>query len=212
MKLAVIDLGMGNLESLLSTLMRTEFVGVIHRVCDHRQVQEYDFLILPGVGNFEYFSNSLSSKGFTGAIDSFIDSGKNFLGICSGMQILCRSSEESPGTKGLGFFDADVVSLHNFTSLFENRPRHRLPLIGQCEHSRVLQRDDILGSNENDRRYYLNHSFGVGACEDAALVGGLLGYDYALALARMNVWGVQFHPEMSSDSGLNFLNRWLGQV
>lgn len=211
MKLAIIDLGMGNLESLTTTLFQTDFAGAIHRVGDHKQVNEYDFLILPGVGNFEYFSESLFSKGFAEAIEAFIGSGKNFLGICSGMQFLCRSSEESPGIRGLGFFDADVVSLRNFTIQCQGRSRHRLPLIGQCEHSTVVRREDILGSNERDRRYYLNHSFGVGANDDSALLGGLYGYEYTLALTKMNVWGVQFHPEMSSHSGLNFLNRWLCQ-
>lgn len=98
--IAIIDYGAGNLQSVVKAF---EFIGCRVKIIQNpEELQKADAAILPGVGSFGDAMNSLTARGFVAPIREFVRTGKPFLGICLGLQLLFGSSEESPGVEGLG--------------------------------------------------------------------------------------------------------------
>lgn len=210
---AVIDYGMGNLHSVAKAL---EFVepGVEVRVtADPALVASADRVILPGVGAMRDCMAEMLRVGVDKEVTDAINSGKPFLGICVGMQALLESSEENNGVDCLSHFKGQVKYFGD--DLQEQGERLKVPHMGWNEVTQSLAHPLWQGI-ENGSRFYFVHSYYVQA-QDRSLVAGecQYGHGFDVALARDNVFAVQFHPEKSSKAGLqllkNFLN-WDGKI
>ncbi|RYC51231.1 imidazole glycerol phosphate synthase subunit HisH [Flagellimonas olearia] len=191
MKLVIIDYGAGNIQSIKFAIQRLGFEAVLSH--DAEEIRQADKVIFPGVGEA---SSAMAKLRDTG-LDKLIPTLKQpVLGICLGMQLMCSSSEEG-NTTGLGIFDLDVVKFPNSV---------KVPQIGWNQITE-LQSDLFKGVPE--RSYiYLVHSFYAPKGEDT-IAESDYALPYSAALQKDNFYGVQFHPEKSSEVGSTILENFL---
>jgi imidazole glycerol-phosphate synthase subunit HisH len=202
-RVAVIDYGMGNIGSICNML---RYVGVEPLVSsDPDQLRVADRLILPGVGHFDRAMTNLNETGLAQAIcELVLDRRVAILGICLGMQLMCKASDE--GTQpGLGFIDAHVQRFQ-----FPKDRRYKVPHMGwaQLEHERE---SPLLAGLNGDARFYFVHSYFV-KCDDPAdvMARSRYGHTFVSAFERDRVRGVQFHPEKSHRFGMQLLRNFVG--
>ncbi len=193
-KTVVVDYGVGNLFSVAKAL---EKAGAQVEVTSDRQaVKQAERLVLPGVGSFGHCMANLNNYGLTGPVKEFAASGRPFLGICVGMQILFESSEESPGVAGLGLLRGHVRLLPD-KSL-------KVPHIGW--NSLDITKPGGIFRGLAGGYVYFVHSYY--ACpEDTGIISAKTDYGGAItaAVTYNNMQAVQFHPEKSGETGLNIL-------
>ena len=194
--IAIIDYGMGNLGSVQKALTYLGYDSVI--TDSPSKALSASGLILPGVGAVSYAMQALRDKGMDRVVFEYVESGRPFLGICLGMQMLFDSSEEGDGTaKGLGLLPGRVLRFRPESGL-------KIPQIGWNNLTNVshpaLRKDDYV---------YFVHSYycAPDRTEDVAATT-TYGIEYASAVARDNILATQFHPEKSGEVGLAILNRW----
>ncbi|HQP91807.1 MAG TPA: imidazole glycerol phosphate synthase subunit HisH [Candidatus Omnitrophota bacterium] len=198
MKVAIIDYGMGNLYSVRNTFASLGVKADIIETPD--LIFSYDKLILPGVGAFGDAMNELNRKGFTKAIKDFAAQGKPFLGICLGMQLLLEKSSEAKGKKGLGIIEGEVL---RFSS------KLKCPHMGWNEIKKTEKNLKIFQGFKKDIYVYFCHSYYV-KCRDKNMVGETeYGIKFASMIKKGNVYGMQFHPEKSQDTGLKLLENFI---
>jgi imidazole glycerol-phosphate synthase subunit HisH len=193
--IAVVDYEMGNIGSLMNMFRKIGATAVT--VSQPDELLAADQVVLPGVGAFPMGIERLRSRGFAEAIRAFVASGRPLLGICLGMQLLTRRSEEGGGD-GLDLIPAATVRL---------RPGNRLPVPHMGWNTVAVRRHDPLFSAFDEApRFYFVHSFHV-ACDDPDLITAeaTYGAPFAAAVASGNVMGVQFHPEKSHRYGMALL-------
>ena len=191
MKIVLINYGAGNIQSIKFALKRLGFEAILSD--EETEIRSADKVIFPGVGEASSAMQKLKVSG----LDQVIPTLKQpVLGICLGMQLLCKSSEEG-NTKGLGVFDVNVVKFSN--SL-------KVPQIGWNQISE-LKSELFKGISENEYMY-LVHSFYAPHCKEA-IATSEYGIKYASALQKDNFYGVQFHPEKSSTAGEQILKNFL---
>ena len=191
MKIAIINYGAGNIQSILFAIERLGYTAVLTNNPD--KIQQADKVIFPGVGEASYAMQKLKESG----LDSLIPTLKQpVLGICLGMQLMCHHSEEG-NTDGLGIFDANVIRFSNNV---------KVPQMGWNQIYN-LKSPLFEGINENEYMY-LVHSYYVPNCKEAIAT---TNYDleYASALQKNNFYGTQFHPEKSGDVGEQILANFL---
>jgi glutamine amidotransferase len=191
MKIAIINYGAGNIQSILFAIERLGYTAVLTNNPD--EIQQADKVIFPGVGEASYAMQKLKESG----LDSLIPNLKQpVLGICLGMQLMCHHSEEG-NTVGLGIFDANVIRFSNNV---------KVPQMGWNQIYN-LKSDLFKGIKENEYMY-LVHSYYVPNCKEAIAT---TNYDveYASALQKNNFYGTQFHPEKSGDVGEQILANFL---
>ena len=199
--IAIIDYGMGNLGSVQKALA---FLGYDSEITnDPARVMDADGVVLPGVGAIGAAMEALTSKGLDKVVHEYVATGKPFLGICLGMQMLFDTSEESFGgepVKGLSVLPGKVVRFPSDMGL-------KIPQIGWNELS---SRNEILPDKEYV--YFVHSYYCVPEREEdiAATVND--GIDYCCSVRRDNVFACQFHPEKSGEAGLAILNRWARQT
>jgi glutamine amidotransferase len=191
MKIAIINYGAGNIQSILFAIERLGYTAVLTNHPD--EIQQADKVIFPGVGEASYAMQKLIESG----LDSLIPNLKQpVLGICLGMQLMCHHSEEG-NTDGLGIFDANVIRFSNNV---------KVPQMGW---NQIYNLKSPLFQGINDNEYmYLVHSYYVPNCKEAIAT---TNYDleYASALQKNNFYGTQFHPEKSGDVGEKILANFL---
>ena len=165
-----------------------------------RKLAPGDRLILPGVGAFDVGAKALRKHGFVDFIHDAVSNGHPLLGICLGMQLLCRRSEEG-SEAGLGVIPADAVRLE------PGEERVRVPHMGW--NIATPARDNPLLPRDGEQRFYFTHSYRV-RCDKADDVWATTkhGVDFPSAIGRGNVMGVQFHPEKSHRFGKALLERF----
>ena len=192
-KIVIIDYGMGNLHSVNKAL---KYVGAeVEVTSEATKIAKADKVILPGVGAFGDCMLNLEKYGLVPVIKEKLASGKPFLGICLGLQLLFEGSEEAPGIQGLGFFKGQVEKIK--TDL-------KVPHMGW--NSLVLKNPSPLLAKSADGYVYFVHSFHA-VPEDKAIITAVCNYgiEVTAAVGRANVQAVQFHPEKSSKVGLGIL-------
>jgi len=191
MKIAIIDYGAGNIQSIKFAVQRLGFEAVLSSNAE--EIRNADKVIFPGVGEAGSAMRMLRSTG----LDKLIPNLKQpVLGICLGMQLMCKSSEEG-NTTGLGIFDAEVKKFNADL---------KVPQIGW---NTITELQGKLFENVSAEEYvYLVHSFYVPECQDE-IARTNYGVDYSTALNRDNFYGVQFHPEKSSKTGEQILKNFL---
>ena len=198
---AIIDYDAGNLKSVLKAL---EYIGeeaVITR--DHDTIRNADRVILPGVGAFGDAMNKLKEYDLIDIIREVTASGKPFLGICLGLQLLFEESEESPGVEGLGILKGKIVRI-------PDAPGLKVPHIGwnslKFDHEARL----FEGLPENSYVYFV-HSYYLKA-EDEKIVTASAEYGVHIhaSVEKEQIFACQFHPEKSGETGLKILKNFAG--
>lgn len=197
--IAVVDYGLGNLGSILNMLRK---LGVPARVTSlPDEIAAADKLVLPGVGSFDSGMAALEERGLVPALNRrVIDEGTPLLGLCLGMQLMTRGSEEGR-RPGLGWIDATTVRFR----FGAEGPRLPVPHMG-WNSVRVERRAPVLASLPDPARFYFVHSYHL-ACvsPETVLATACYGYDFPAVVGRDNLVGTQFHPEKSHRYGMALL-------
>lgn len=195
--IAIIDYGVGNLFSLSSSLKNLGVDSVV--TSDIKTIQAADKLILPGVGAFGDAALKLKNSGLDKVIKSQVQSGKEILGICLGMQLLFERSFEHGEHEGLGLLSGKVVSLKDYLP-----SNFKIPHIGW--NALNFTKQSLLFKYINNKDYvYFVHSYHVLDCEDSLIATTDYEIEVSAAVQKNNIMGCQFHPEKSSDVGLKIL-------
>jgi imidazole glycerol-phosphate synthase subunit HisH len=199
MRIVIVDYGMANLRSVQKALERVGHRAEI--TSDPARAGEADKLILPGVGAFRDAIAKLRETGLDAPIRDHITSGKLFLGICLGLQLLFERSHEDGLHEGLGLFPGEVVR-------FPERPGLKVPHMG-WNALRVRKPAPPLGGLADGEMVYFVHSY-YAAPRDARLVACETDYagPFCSAIGHENVFAAQFHPEKSQAVGLEMLRRF----
>lgn len=192
MKIAIIDYGAGNVQSVLFALERLGFEGIVTN--DWNTIKSADKVIFPGVGEASSAMKMLINSG----LDELIPTLKQpVLGICLGMQLMCKHSEEG-NTNGLGIFDVNIVKFSNEV---------KVPQMGW--NTIYNLKSQLFNGIKENEFMYLVHSFYAPLSENTIATTNY-EQEYSTALQHDNFFGVQFHPEKSGIFGeqvlMNFLN------
>jgi glutamine amidotransferase len=199
--IAIIDYGMGNLRSVEKALASVGADVVV--TGDPEVVRQAEGVILPGVGAFGDAMENLREQGLIPAIQETVVSGKPFLGICLGMQLLFTSSEEHGMHEGLDLIRGHV---RRFQGDF------KIPHIGWNDLT-LYQTSPLLEGVEAGDYVYWVHSLFVEPEDKSVLLAGTDYYGQVPGIVgRDNVFGIQFHPEKSSRVGLTMLSNFVNMV
>lgn len=193
--IAIIDYGVGNLFSLAHSLGK---IGEECRVTgDYGKIESADKIILPGVGAFGDAADKLKESGLDEIIKGEVEKGKPLLGICLGMQLLFDKSYEYGEHAGLGLIKGEVRPLNEVCDGL------KIPHMGwNCLH--FIKYSPIFKYvNEGDYVYFV-HSY-YAKCEEGLTAITDYGGEVTAAVGKNNVYGVQFHPEKSGETGLKIL-------
>ena len=198
--IAIIDYGVGNLRSVQKAF---EAVGQQAEVTsDRAMIEAASHVVLPGVGAFGAAAATLRSHGLEDVARDAALSGRPFLGICVGMQLLFDVSYEYGEHVGLGLLPGSVVSFDT------TNPQAKVPQIGW--NAIEWQKDNSLtAAVPSGSMAYFVHSFYCKPLESSDVLATTFhGIGYASAVQRGNITGVQFHPEKSGDVGLALIRAW----
>ncbi len=203
-KIAIIDYGMGNVQSVANAL---EFLGYCPTVSDeHDLLKECDAYILPGVGAFAEAMNNLRQRDLIPLLHSrVIEQGKPILGICLGMQLFLESSEEMGLHEGLGWIEGRVVAMMPSELL-------RVPHVG-WNNIRAQEGSPLFAGIHEGGHFYFDHSYHV-VCDERYISAkcSYASYEVTAALQHKNIFATQFHPEKSQTKGLKLLRNFLNYV
>jgi imidazole glycerol-phosphate synthase subunit HisH len=198
LNVAVIDYDAGN---TLSVTRALEKVGAsVDLTSDPERVARADAVVLPGVGAFGDCVGKLKERGMDGACREAYGSGKPFLGVCVGLQVLFEGSAESPGVEGLGILPGKVVR-------FE-AGELKVPHMGWNEFR--VARSHPLFEGLDGEAFYFVHSYYPEPAEQSHVLGtSEYGGEFCAAAGRDNLAAVQFHPEKSSRAGLRLYENFV---
>ena len=201
---AIIDFGMGNHGSIRNMIKAIGGNAVVTSNPD--VINQADKIILPGVGSFDNGMSNLATRGITPIlIDKVIHRKTPVLGICLGMQLMTKCSEEGVLT-GLGWIDAETVRFR----FGEENKNLKIPHMG-WNTIRVLKENNSLFKNiGTETKYYFVHSYHL-VCNNPEDVASATfhGYEFVSSFESGNIMGVQFHPEKSHKYGKNLLMNFL---
>jgi imidazole glycerol-phosphate synthase subunit HisH len=198
--IAVVDYGVGNLHSVAKAL---EKVGADTKVTsDWRDVEKADGVVLPGVGAFKDSMDAMNRSDLARAITAFIASGKPFLGVCVGLQMLFAESEEFGLSKGLGIFPGRVVKFNQ---------GQKVPHMGWNQIKITKPGNPLLKGVADGTYLYFVHSYYVAPATPSITAATCdYGTEFTCMVWEKNIFGTQFHPEKSQTEGLkiyeNFKN------
>ena len=203
--IAVIDYGAGNLRNVCKAL---EFIGADILLTDQpAEIERADKVVLPGVGAFADCMQGLQKRDLLEPLMDFAHSGRPFLGICVGMQLLFDVGEEMGEWPGLGLIPGRVVRFK-----FDSAEAKilKVPHIGWNQVEPHNADHPILRNVTPDGYAYFVHSFHAKTAEPNYTVTTTnYGYDFPSVVAKDSVWGIQFHPEKSQDVGLQMLKNFV---
>lgn len=202
--IAIIDYGAGNIQSVYKAL---KFIGADCKVTsDKDEILNADGAILPGVGSFGDAMDTMTKRGIKDTIIEYTKSGKPFLGICLGLQLLFPESEETPGVKGLDIFKGTITKIPN-----QNRTL-KIPHMGWNNIS-IKQKNGIFKDIEGEPYVYFVHSFYLKAQDkDSVAATTQYGVEIDAAVQKGNIIATQFHPEKSGEVGLKMLKNFVEMV
>lgn len=201
--ITIIDYDMGNVGSIKNML---EYIGCTDVLItnDKEVILNSSHVILPGVGSFDEGMKNLEIRGLDIILKEYaLSLKKPLLGICLGMQLLGKSSEEGI-RKGLGLINFDNIKFRLDNGL-------KIPHMGWNTISVIDQSNPLLAGIDNNYRYYFVHSYHA-VCEkkEQVILTANYGYDVAVGINEGSVYGVQFHPEKSHHFGMKLLQNFIG--
>ncbi len=199
--IAIVDYGLGNLASVQNMFRK---IGVMDTVItsDAHQIAVADKILLPGVGSFDAGMSKLEASGLIPLLNKkALEEKVPVLGICLGMQMLSRKSEEGV-KKGLGWIDGETVKFNLDPSL-----KLKVPHMG-WDYINVIRKNPLLEIGKKQRFYFV-HSYYV-ICDDVSQVLATCDFDgpFVCAVNKGNIFGTQFHPEKSLAFGMDVLSNF----
>ncbi len=206
--IAIIDYGMGNLRSVQKGFERVGHEAVV--TSDAKTILSASKVVLPGVGAFPDCMRNLREYGLIDAVRDSIRSGKPFLGICLGLQLLFTESEEFGISKGLDIIKGRVIRFKGpaFDKRQSAENNLKVPHMGWNSIS-IQRRPPALADVPDQSHVYFVHSFHV-VPEDKGVVATTTAYgiEFVSSIWKDNIFAVQFHPEKSQTLGLSILKRF----
>ena len=199
--IVVVDYGMGNIGTIAVKIKKMDQSVLVSSDAD--DIERADKLVLPGVGSFKAAMQNFYNLGIISALERQVMRNKiPVLGICLGMQLFTRNSEEGD-CKGFGWIDAVTVRFN------EADQSLRIPHMGW--NTIIIKNPCSLLSNiENGSRFYFSHSYHVRCCNpDDIIATTEYGYDFCSIVNYKNIYGVQFHPERSHKRGFMLLSSFI---
>lgn len=202
-KVALVECGIGNIKSMENALLRAHLKPVL--VSNGRELKniDVDLIVLPGVGAFGHAMSEIRLRGLEEELNNRVLEDKvPFLGVCVGMQILAKTASEYGEHNGLGWLSASVNKMQISSD-------ERLPHVGwnslDAINGRFLEKF-------SDKDFYFVHSY-VMSCRDTDVAAtSTYGKNFVSAVQRNNIFGVQFHPEKSSNLGTQFFSNIVQEI
>jgi glutamine amidotransferase len=197
--IAILDYGMGNLRSVARAIER---VGGVPEIVDEAGAAlAADALVVPGVGHFGACMRNLMDRGLDGAIRDFAATGRHLFGVCVGMQILFKRSEED-AQEGLGILPGQARRLP---------PIVKVPHMGWNTVDWVSEHPYVRNLPSRTSFYFV-HSYAADVVAGVTVGTAEHGRPFSAAIARENVFATQFHPEKSGEAGLELYERFVREV
>lgn len=192
--IGIINYQRGNLNNVLRAFLKFGFETQITE--NPAEIQKFDGLVLPGVGAFADAMETLQKKGFDREIIRYIESGKPFLGICLGFQLLFEESQEFGLSKGLGILKGKVLQF---------KIKEKVPHMG-WNQLQFKKQSNFLKEIQTGDSFYFVHSYYV-APEDPQIIltTTQYGIEFTSSIEWKNILACQFHPEKSQEKGLQFI-------
>ncbi len=202
--ITIIDYGMGNLRSVQKGFEKVGFAAKV--TADPADLRDAEKLVLPGVGAFKDCMDNLREGGFIEPILRHVESGRPFLGICLGLQLLFTESEEFGRHPGLGIIPGKVVRFPGDMHIAGEELK--VPHMG-WNQIRLRQDAPVFRGVADGSAVYFVHSYYV-IPDDPTVVAAVTDYgiEFCAAIRRENVMAVQFHPEKSQQIGLRILKNF----
>ncbi|WP_419767367.1 imidazole glycerol phosphate synthase subunit HisH [Arcobacter sp.] len=200
MKLVIVDYGMGNIKSVSSAF---KYLGLNQIVISNKyeDIKSADKLLLPGVGSFVKAMNQINKMELHKILGEVVlDDKKPILGICLGMQLLCKSSEEDGGAIGLEYIDAECkkFSIENL----------KVPHVG-FNQVQINTNAKIYEGFHAINDFYFTHSYKLQSNNDINQSICHYGEEFIASYEKDNIVGTQFHPELSQNNGLKLLKNFI---
>ena len=202
-KIGLIDYGMGNIHSVKKAIENLEEEVLL--IKNKAQISSCKALIIPGQGAFDPAIENLNNTGLIDEIKKWISSGKSFMGICLGLQILFEESEEG-NNKGIGIIKGKIKKIPTIKN-------QRIPHIGWCNLV-PLKDGKLLRQEERNKWVYFDHSY-FAAPNDESFITSSVEYgpiNLTAIIENENLIACQFHPEKSGNVGQSLLYRWLQTI
>jgi glutamine amidotransferase len=198
--IGIIDYNMGNLASVYNACALLDAKAAV--VKDPNELKQFDRIILPGVGAFGDAMEHLNKTGMKEAIHNFAQSGKPMIGICLGMQLLFERSNEFGEHKGLELIEGEVVK-------FDKSHMHEDIKIPHMGWNTIETKTSLLFNGLENPYLYFVHSFHAKTKASNIIGHTMYGYEFASAVNKDNIYGLQPHPEKSHDNGLRILKNFM---
>lgn len=204
--IGIIDYGMGNLFSVSKALER---LGAAYFISDNlTELAKADGLILPGVGSFKDAMIRLKDMKLDSFIKDYVNEGGYLLGICLGMQLLFDESEENGYSKGLSLLPGKIG---RFSGISGSNEAYKVPHMGW--NKLLYKREDAILKDCQEDYVYFVHSYYLRTDDEEVVIATANYYESVPAIVgKGNVIGMQFHPEKSSQLGMNLLRNYLQLV
>ena len=202
MSVVIVDYDVGNLHSVKKGFEQVGATAIVSR--DRQAIANADSLVLPGVGAFGTCMDNLKSFGLVKAVQEFLSSGKPFLGICVGYQLLFELSEEFGEVDGLGVLKGKCVRFS-----FETGKGLKIPHMG-WNQVRYKKPSKLFDGISDGSDFYFVHSY-YPVPEDENIIAGQTEYGgetFCAAIEKGNIFATQFHPEKSQQTGLKVLSNF----
>lgn len=208
--IGILNYGVGNIRSVANAVSKVGFQAEL--ITEPEVIANYDHIIAPGVGNFGFVVDQFRAVGFEDAVIDYVKSGKFYLGICVGMQMLFASSDESVDVSGLGFLAGKVEKMSTEDSSNSGKPL-KLPHIGWSQlafesESTVITK--LFSGLTREELFYFVHSYTakpeIGAQLNASTRYG--DNKISAVVSQDNIIGTQFHPERSGVAGLRLVENF----
>jgi len=202
LNIAIINYGMGNLHSVYRKLTQVGVNPVV--ATTPAQVAAADKIVLPGVGHFEKAMHNLRELGLYDLLNEVVLVKKvPILGICLGMQLMARKSEEG-NASGFGWFSGEVQRFRITDTI-----KHKVPQTG-WNTAHICKESPLLQNIADDSEFYFLHSYHYKTADETEVLCRTdFEYEFVSAISKENIFGVQFHPEKSHDTGTRLLKNFI---
>ena len=197
-KIGILDLNISNLASICNTIEKLGHKAIVFDV--NANLNKFEKIIVPGVGSYPAAMNKISKSNLINKLKLYLNK-KKILGICLGMQIFYKKSDELKMTKGIGLINEEINRLD-----FLNK----LPNIGYCKIE-ILKKNKLFKNIKNNSYFYFMHSYGAyeKMSNYCTSIVEFKKNKFVSSINYNNFYGVQFHPEKSGKNGIKLINNFL---